>query len=556
MIHVVARSKIHGEVFLANHPQLLNEIKVEVGQRSYFTLLNELIMSEHAYACVVHDDVLLCSDFFARLQSLIETLDHDWPNWGLAGNAGLLTMRVGYSSTDIVRYISDPHGGPNLGGYILPAQTIDGNVMLLNLRALREANVTLPSFDGFQLYDIILSIETVAAGLGVYVAPQLACWHGSKGNQDDFDRAKLTDAFHNYLRKRVKNRYIQTLNGVATIRSNGLDPLDRPGIDIDIENLRAATGRRPTKSVAIVTRTQFKRNDLLRRTLETVSAFIASAGSSTQFKSYVVTDSEPTSRASVAHLATILRADLSSGGDTRYKLVQFAAENIEADYFWFIDDDDWLLPNEAERLALIVNAAPLSSLIFVDSQHFFERLVPTNQPKPASAYRSTEGPYFKADRFLASLSGQNHTPFCGALLNRTALLAIPNNIYDTVTYYEDYMTILITLLSSKCLPIVVDKLYVGISLRESGNTVTELDRSKWNKSMSEVVSHLVTAPSTSLMLSLYPHISSIASEAELSSLRAEVQSQRQLLDQVTQSRSWRLTYPLRLAGRYLRNRTF
>ncbi|MFC6522052.1 hypothetical protein ACFQAT_22305 [Undibacterium arcticum] len=329
---------------------------------------------------------------------------------GLAGNAALLSMRVGYSATDVVRYVSDPHGGPNLAGYILPAQSIDGNVMLLNLRAMREARINLPSFDGFQLYDIILSIETIAAGLGVYAAPQLACWHGSKGNQGEFDREKSTDAFNEYLLIRLRNRSINTLNGPISIQLGKANPLARAGIDLDMDSLRTATRGRYKKKVAIVTRTQFARLSLLSHTLDSVGAFIAAAGSSTEFRSYVVTDNDLIAPEWVSRRSTVLRADLQHGGDSRYQLVRFAAENIEAEYFWFVDDDDWILPNEAERLGLVVSASSRSSIIFVDCQRFDEKPFPSKAAEDVSSYRSVEGHYFGAKHFLASLSGQNHTP--------------------------------------------------------------------------------------------------------------------------------------------------
>jgi GR25 family glycosyltransferase involved in LPS biosynthesis len=503
MIHVVARSQEHGDTFVRNHPTLAAHIIIETGQRSYFDLLNNLIQtSKQPYICVVHDDVLLCADFNSRVEDLIRQLDIDWPNWGLVGNAAMLSMRVGYSATDIVRYLSDPRGGPNLAGFILPAQSIDGNVMLLNLRAMRDARIILPSFDGFQLYDIVLSIETIAAGLGVYVAPQLACWHYSKGNQGEFDRSRVADAFNKYLLLRLRNRSIKTLDGPHRIPLGEANPIARVGLDLDMDSLRSAMCGRHKKKVAIVIRTQFARLSLLRRTLDTVGSFIAFAGLSTEFSSYIVTDSETTAPDWVVRRSMVLRANFPHDGDSRYQLVRFAAENIEADYFWFVDDDDFILPNEAERLSLVISASPRSSIIFIDCQYFNERPLFSKTPEDASGYRSAEGCYFVARNFLASLSGQNHTPFCGALFDRSVLLKIPSCAYDKITYYEDYITILIAILAQNCFPIIIDKLFVGISLRESGNTVTEKDRLKWDKSMSELVSCLVNLPEISHMLSL------------------------------------------------------
>ena len=217
-------------------------------------------------------------------------MDRDWSNWGLVGNAGVLTVGVGYAGTRTVRYLSDPHGGPNLARHILPAQTIDGNVMFLNLNAMRAKGLRLPVFDGFQLYDIVMSIEAIAAGLGVFVAPHLSCWHGSKGSQAGFDRAASGDAFGQFCSSRLRNRSITTLNGLVRFRLDGVNPASTSGIDLQIDSLRTADQGRPARTVAIVTRTQFRRPALLNRTLDTIAAFLATAGAGAEFHSYVVTD--------------------------------------------------------------------------------------------------------------------------------------------------------------------------------------------------------------------------------------------------------------------------
>ena len=199
-----------------------------------------------------------------------------------------------------------------------------------------------------------------------------------------------------------------------------------------------------------------------------------------------------------------MRTSSPGGIDSRYRLVRFAAESIEADYFWFVDDDDWVFPNEAERLGLVVNTAPENSIVFVGSQHFEEASLARSPNADATSYRSKAARPFPAEDFLASLSGENHSPFCGVLLSRAALLNVPPAVYERVTYFEDYMTILSALLQEDCFPVTVDKLFAGISLRRSGNSVTEKDRRTWNESMSELASHLVNSSDCSQLLSLPP----------------------------------------------------
>jgi hypothetical protein len=523
------------------------DLVIETGYNSYFDFLNHVIdVSSSDYACVVHDDVYLCSNFREQLRSLVGILNDEWPNWGVVGNAGVIPARVGYGALDVIRYVADPHGGPNFIGHILPAISIDGNVMLLNLKALRAQSVRMPSFDGYQFYDIILSIEAIVAGLGVMIAPQLACWHGSVGDQSAFDRAKQSGVITSYLTKRIKNRALQTLNGFVSVPLRGWinDELHR--IDVEMDSLRTACRNRPVKKVAIVTRTQFRRPGLLDRCLRTIEAFSASAGTMTEFRSYVVTDQEHSEVESL-RCSTLLRALIDNSCDTRYKLVEFAIQNIEADYFWFIDDDDWLFPNEAERLSLIVSLAPRNSILFIDCEQFDEKPILNSSLDDVEHYRSSVKMVFPAREYIFGLSGNNHTPFCGAIFARNALLSIPEHVYDTITRYEDFMAILLTLLGTNALPIVVDKLYCGISIRERGNSVTERDRSEWDRSMSEMVSHVVNMNGACQLLSLpWQGIrSGLVGTREAVDYKA-------VLEDITRSKSWRVTRPLRGIMRLIR----
>jgi len=543
MIHVVARSEQSKALFLERNNSLVSHIVVELNQRSYFYFLNHIITNAHDdYACIVNDDVILCSDFNEKITDLLSTLNRDWPSWGIAGNAGIIPYMVGYAPTQMIRYLADHHGGPNFIGQILPAMNIDGNVMLLNVKALRERKVRMPDFDGFLLHDIILSIETISSGLGVFIAPHLACWNGSEDNQNHFDQAADAASFRSYLSMRIKNRRLLTTKG--TIKSVFNRDNLTSGADIEIESLKSACKYRPSRTVAIIVRTQFKRPDLLDRCLRTISAFIAASGSLVEFKNYIVTDSAPPSNFIVN--SVILQAQLEHQ-DTRYKLVQFAANNIDADYFWFVDDDDWMFPNEAERLSMVISSAPENSVFFVDSCRYYETKFPTGDMNMVESYRSIKQQYFPAQRFICSLSGQNETPFCSVIFSRSSLLSIQDITYEKITYLEDYMTILNVLLTNGSIPIIVNKMYVGISIRETGNTITEVDRTKWNRSMSELVSSLVNSSSYSQMLSL--PLNKICCDNmnydDVARIKAE-------LDMITSSRSWRITRPMRGVMRLIR----
>lgn len=491
MIHVVARSAKSASLFSERHPWLSPEF--HKGTRSYFDLINDLVRNgSDDFACIVHDDVFLPRSFSTRVSDLIASLNSVHPNWGVSGNAGVLSFAAGLVPTSVIRYISDPHGGPNLQGVILPAQSIDGNVMLLNLAAMRQRGVEMPAFVGFQFYDIALCIETLYRGLGVFIAPHLACYHDSKGSQASFDAAAISPALREYLTSRVVNRYITTLNGRVEL-GHSSHQASLPGrFDIELAPLRNAAPCNPKKTVAIIIRSQFARPNLLKRTLETTQAFLAACGDTTKFIPFVITDRPNAAPDFVSRYAQVIEARLNDIKDSRYKLVEHAAKNIEADYCWFIDDDDWLFPNEAQRLALVINSAPRNSTFFVDTQHFKETISESSNSVIGGSYTSLPGRYFYGRDFRFSLAGFNFIPFCGVIVSRQALLEAPQEAYDRVTYFEDFSVILHVLMDPRKLPIVVGKLCAGISVRGDDNTITEQDRTKWNQSASELVSLLVS----------------------------------------------------------------
>jgi hypothetical protein len=104
------------------------------------------------------------------------------------------------------------------------------------------------------------------------------------------------------------------------------------------------------------------------------------------------------------------------------------------------------------------------------------------------------------------------------------------------------------------LPIVCEKLLVGISVRESGQTITLKDRSGWNKSMSEVASLVVNPANCTPLLSLANRARQIGHKPvhDVEPLRREIGELRRLNDMIIGSRSWRMTKPFRFIARVAR----
>jgi hypothetical protein len=269
----------------------------------------------------------------------------------------------------------------------------------------------------------------------------------------------------------------------------------------------------------------------------------------------VITSNDPEEAVFDSGVEVVVVPD-DSGRDNRFRLVQHAIRHIESDYLWFVDDDDWLFPNDAELIALALAIAPAGSPVFVDSQHFREAGSTVASEGALPSLRSSPGRRFPASEFMLSLSGHNHTPFCSAVLNRVTLLAIPDELFQKIVYFEDFALVLHSVLQPRVTPIAVSTLGAGISVRAEGHSVVESDRTIWNQSMAELTTHLVDDAATPL-LSLPGGLRLGASEVgglEAEALQLREQNhrlQRQLdgalheLERVSQSLSWRLARPFR-----------
>lgn len=359
-IIVTAGSEESEKAFLKRHAFAAESIVVRRNEKSLFDVINSIIEGESEPVLLVHDDIYFNSDFEDRVEELLQKVSDEDYEWGVIGNAGIANNAYGYRASNIIRYVVDPHEGATLSARILPVRMIDGNTMLINAPELRKRNVRLPSLSGFQLYDLALSIESLKAGLGVFVSPELLCYHDNKDNPASFISFAESDEAQRYLGANLKNTCLETLNGIIKVRE--------PSGDFDWVEATARIGRKQSGiHVAIVVRTQFKRPEQLFRTLTSIRSFIASSQDADLFQCHVVTDVNTGKEKEMYGFPIhYFPCDLR---DSRFLLVSEAIKNILSDYIWFVDDDDWLFPNSAEWLANTIRSAPSASTFFIGTEH-------------------------------------------------------------------------------------------------------------------------------------------------------------------------------------------
>lgn len=483
-IYIAARDSKSAYQFICNNPDAYNLVAKE-NNKSLFDFLQIIIDGEEDYALFVHDDVYLPRQINENIENLINKLNSEWPNWGLCGNAGIVTPEAANGSR-ICRFIFDPYAGNNFFGHIIPAETIDGNSILLNCRALRKAGVKLPKFNGFQGYDISLSIETIDAGLAVLVAPQLACYHLSSGNLDHFNDVCKSKDFLSYLSNKIFNRSILTINGTIDLpflfQKNGRFDLPRKVLE------NALIGR-PEACVAIVIRTQFRNIDLLRRAISSALAFDASLEIG-KAKVYLFTDKAvPDGISDLKNKIIIVTSHFESKADTRNLLIEKAVNFVTESHILFLDDDDIIFPNESNFILKILTCFPKTTTLVVDSLLFDETPPKGDEDNFQNSYLKIAKRFHSREWYL-NLRGENHIPICGAFYSREILLEQPKETYQKIDLFEDYTLSIYAIFNQKSIFFSIPIIVSGICVRKIDssipNTVNVKDRTKWSRSLAEL----------------------------------------------------------------------
>jgi hypothetical protein len=129
----------------------------------------------------------------------------------------------------------------------------------------------------------------------------------------------------------------------------------------------------------------------------------------------------------------------------------------------------------------------------------------------AFGYSIHEDRYFPAKLWSGSLAGVNHIPICGMIIATDLLRATPGRVFSRLEYLEDYALQLFSLQATRFPPIILDKQFSGISIRDPAgalpNTVNERDRTKWNRSLAELSYLLAQSKSNALPIMSLPSIS-------------------------------------------------
>lgn len=462
------------------------------------SVLNELNDggSSDELLCVVHESVVLPTDFEDRLRAMKDELDREWPNWKLAGDAGVTPLRYGLSAQHVVDYSASNVAGPNLAGQVIPAQGLSGHVLVF--RSVKLGARHLKDLSRVDDLGITVPVRILGEGGAVLVAPHLSCF------VDTTMREALAYAYEPSAETRVllfeeiANSELQTYFGTVALFESAHSRWADPRMDLPIQCLRnAATGRK-RRTLTIITRTRFRRTRELQRLLVAVSQ-LRSRMKYIDLDHVLMSGSHvPPDLEIPAEVSVIVHEGDEQDHDDRFELITRGIQATESDFVWFVDDDDWVFPMAAEKLELVIETAPAGSTLFFDSQQFF----PTNASEPADPFDALHvGSRVHGREFALSAIGLNRVPFPNVIFHRSQVSQIPRELVEKVSLYEDFALQIMVMASPQFFPIAEDLLIAGVQMKDESASNDYRSRKPWNQSMSNLISFLTSSRDRSVYLS-------------------------------------------------------
>jgi hypothetical protein len=522
---------------------------------NYFEFLNTIISEcPHDFALACHDDVILPINIEKRITDTILRADSEFGrlNWGLIGNAGVdyyLSLKVEFPR-NVIRYLKDPHCSiiPPNSHKPRVASHLDGNTLLINLKNVRDKKISLSSnFKGYQLYDLIFTIECYKKGLVCAVDSNLFVIHKSKGNQEDFDRAIESKTFLEYWQEDFLNHQITTMKDIKKIKAN-LDYLmmedikieknkkSKPRIDyyeLIYNILEKIYSKKERKKIYIICRTRLESINKIIRFLDFIK--IANLKYSKIIENQLVLSINKFKSQNLEKLKGIINSQYSELQITYLISEEIPKNNFprvyaldqavnvippeEDSYVWIVDDDDFIIPEAFKFIPFLLNKNYLltgNCLVFEEKW--------TSEKEISYPLFSKEINIFDAFNGYKNIIGDNYIPVCSVIYPTKILKKIFREFKLEGDYLEDYFIITISQNLSDTFHIPIN--IAGISYHGS-NTVLEKDRTNWDYSYSTFISEIVNKKiirSTTYEIIKY----------EVKNLEKEINKQAQKIDKQAQ----------------------
>lgn len=460
-----------------------------------FSFINKIIEEEtDDYVLLCHDDVVLPENIAEKAESAVTSanLSFGEQNWGVLGNAGIEVI-----SKRAVTYLSDPHTEmlPPATTTPMIAESIDGNIMLLNLKNIRKNKIHFPpQLQGFHLYDLILCMESYKKGLICGITSDLYVLHKSPGSYEGFLEGTKDKEIQRYLRESFTNHAITSINDLIQIERDYkylTEPTNLKSYEQKVFSTVSSIFEKKNLELNILIRIH-KKTKKLHRLLESVSIFNSKKSENLKLNILLGVNNvhEKDTLEFIEHIAgnfptlNIQTVDVKLQGEQypRVETLSFLLDQIETrenSYVWIVDYDDYIMPESAKYLPIILSN---DDLVIGDSYIFHETWGKKNYPTSSHLQDRISGENVKN-----ILSGKNFIPIC-SIIYPTKI--IKNTFKKTKLkgdYFEDYAILLGSLRQNvRWYPIPL----AGISYHGS-NTVLEEDRTHWEYSYATFLTEII-----------------------------------------------------------------
>jgi hypothetical protein len=501
--------------------------------------LNSLIKNgSKDFAVIAVSDLVLPDGWLDSVPDLARKVTATWPTSVAITASGLTLFEHGYATEKVLDYLVEG-GYQGVTNVELPVTSSDPELIVVDLERLRES---FPNgFMGFLDADFHMwfCLELAVKSLHVVASPVMSAFMPD-GNRKKQLSAQPSRELLDYVAKRVNVKTFVTMQGKYSIPFNSDFNIVSPPPSLNALFLASMGSHNEQPTLTVITRTQFGRVSELKRCLESVVSFASHYGKHL-VNLVLVSDSHPPENFDLPQGFHFAHAKVPQGKDSRFMLVGQGVSSVSSDYYLFVDDDDWMFPNNASALRQLLQICPRDSVVFADSRHYLE-----DRDREDSIFvgnKLTYGRIFPGNRFMGSLSGVNNNPFCSVIFPRKTFEDLDPMVYSSVEYAEDYFLILKTLYQDS-VPFVFEGQLVGISIRESGNTVTEFGHPKWLRAKANVAYSLANSPA--LSKGKFVHVGQSTNRS--GSLLARIW--RTLFD----GRLWKLAFQYRILEKILSGR--
>lgn len=463
-----------------------------------YSFINKVIKDcKDDYALLCHDDIILPQNIERNVSNCINSANEylGFNNWGVIGNAGLEII-----SKRTITFLSDPHTKvlPYSTKNPIIVESVDGNTMLLNIKALREKNISLPKgLSGYHLYDVILCMEAYKKGLVCAISSWLYVKHLSKGNYDSFKKAIREEQYQEYFRSSFSNHVITTINDLIEVRRN-YKHLENIGLRLKsyedtvnnvVNNLFKS--RKITLNILIRLHKESKK---FIRLLDYINILQEKIDKNITLK--VLIGINNVTKEEIGDYITNIKKDFEflnitdiyiENTDKQYPRVNALKKMVEKvykdenSYIWIVDYDDFIMPEIAQYLQYIL----YNEDVVIGNSQVFREEWENGSDIPV---RSTPDHIITIDNVKKLLHGSIFLPICSVIYKAKVLDDIFKNNDLVGDYFEDYAITLLALKDNnyKCVPIS----FAGISYHGS-NTVVEEDRTHWDYSYTSFLSEII-----------------------------------------------------------------